>query len=361
MDYDFNEGQQELEDIPEAQEPFEPGSTTQAVQDESTSGRQRRSEISRRLPRRYMQLKEHIPRAKPRNEKLEEMNREKAETTAFAEATQAAEVTRCLLRTKTSRAGLTCIYAEYMRKGANGGNEQDRDALTELSTEPSQVNLYHPFPNKSSFEWTKILWLGQHQLSWPKFEEMTNIIKQPDFNSTDINLYEIKRICRTVTKSMTNWTTIDLKIKISTGHLSARAPAITEYTVDKFKYRPLMTIAADYLKSPAANRMSFDPMELRYQPPYGNSSVGVYGELTWSKEFRKKHAEIQSLPHIPGDRLPRAVAAFMFSSDGMQATHFSSRKIWPIYVMFGNESQLDRSSPEFNSLKLVGLIPHVSC
>lgn len=326
------------------------------------SGRKRRSENSRCLPRRYMQLDEQIPRAKPRKEKLQEINRdsERAETAAFTEVAQAAEITRRLLATKTSRAGLTCIYAEYVRNGDDGDIQQNNEPATGIVADSLLGNPYHPFPNKSTFEWTKMLWLGQRQLTWRKFEEMTNIIQQDDFDCSDINLPDIKRICRdTGTDDDSTWVETDLKIRISTGHLRKGAAQITEYNVDTFHYRPLLSIAVDYFKSAAANRMSFEPMELRYQPPNCDINIGVYGELTWSKEFRKKHAEIQSLPRVPGDKLPRAVAAFMFSSDGMQVTHFSSQKLWPIYVMFGNESQLDRSSPECDSLMLAGFIPHV--
>ena len=41
------------------------------------------------------------------------------------------------------------------------------------------------------------------------------------------------------------------------------------------------------------------------------------------KRVLTKHDEIQSLPRVPGDKLPQVVATYMFSSDGMQATHFS--------------------------------------
>lgn len=329
-------------------------------QNEEVLGRGQRSANSRRLPRRYMQLDEHVPRAKPRNDKLEEINRERAEIATFEEATQAVEITRRLVRTRTSRAGLTCIYAEYTRNEVNEYVEELHEATSTINEESPLTNIYHPFHNKSTFEWTKVLWIGQHQLSWSKFEEITNIIKQDDFNANDINLQEIKRICRNIaSEDDGGWVKTDLIIKISTGHLATGAAPVTAYTVDEFHYRPLCSIAVEYFSSAAAYRMSFEPMELRYQPPDSEVNLGVYGELTWSKEFRKKHAEIQSLPRSPGDRLPRVVAAFMFSSDGMQATHFSSRKLWPIYVMFGNESQLDRSSPELNSLMLAGYIPQV--
>lgn len=159
----------------------------------SASGRKQHSARSKRMPKQYTQIEDNVPRKRPRNEALEELEKERANAAAYAEMLQAAEVTRHLLKTKTSPAGLYSIYTEYTPVQ----EEKDQQPTMEAREDIPHDNLYHPFPNKSSFEWTKAMY-RYNQIAWPMIDDLTDTIQQPDFNPSEINLARIKRICKSI-------------------------------------------------------------------------------------------------------------------------------------------------------------------
>lgn len=53
-------------------------------------------------------------------------------------------------------------------------------------------------------------------------------------------------------------------------------------------------------------------------------------------------ARIQNLPAEPGCDLPRAMAMIMWWTDATHVTQFGNSKVWPGYMMFGNQSNGSR-------------------
>ncbi|KAI0312742.1 hypothetical protein OF83DRAFT_1165868 [Amylostereum chailletii] len=71
----------------------------------------------------------------------------------------------------------------------------------------------------------------------------------------------------------------------------------------------------------------------------------VYGELYNSPVFIDAHRELQESDPEPGYTLPCCIVASMFASDETTVTGFGDMKIWPWYMVYGNESKYRRSKP----------------
>jgi hypothetical protein len=56
-----------------------------------------------------------------------------------------------------------------------------------------------------------------------------------------------------------------------------------------------------------------------------------------SEAFLEAHCELQDSPSDLGYNLPWVVLGLMFASDGTQLTAFSNAKLWPAYLVIGNE------------------------
>lgn len=85
----------------------------------------------------------------------------------------------------------------------------------------------------------------------------------------------------------------------------------------------------------------------------------VYGELYTSEAFVKAHCDLQDSPHEPGCNLPRVVIGLIFASDSTQLTSFSNAKLWPVYLVIGNESKDRRLKPSCHAFKHVAYLETV--
>lgn len=340
-----------------------------------TPRRPQRSTVGK-TPLRYTQLPDDLPRPNPKASELKEIGQEEAQAAEFrATQQQAADLPRRHFRTAMTASGLYSIITRY---GDELNDQEESSVLStrDEETENASSNLYFPFANESSYKWARTFLTGSNQLSWRKFEDMTRLMKEPSFRSDDVNIAELRNMSRILGTRQKEtethfspgdgWKTTELLIEVPIGHLATnrrKNKQTASCRVDDFYHRPIPEVIKRHFGSSAALRSTFKPIEMRYSPPVVGPirpDMAVFGEIYWSSEFRKKYEEVQALPRETGDKLPRTIAALMFLSDGMQAAHFSSKKIWPIYLMFGNESQLDRSSPEMCCLQHIGHIPSVS-
>jgi Plavaka transposase len=88
----------------------------------------------------------------------------------------------------------------------------------------------------------------------------------------------------------------------------------------------------------------------------------VFEELYSSEAFIQEHEAMQNLPPEPGCTLERSVCAIMFWSDSTHSASFGSASLWPIYLMFGNQSKYMRSNTTGRSSPChhIAYIPKVS-
>lgn len=72
-------------------------------------------------------------------------------------------------------------------------------------------------------------------------------------------------------------------------------------------------------------------------------------------------ALFQALPAEPTEpSLPRYVIRLMFSSDATMLALFGTAKVWPVYMLYGNESKYRRSKASLKLFEEVAYFQSVS-
>ena len=156
-----------------------------------------------------------------------------------------------------------------------------------------------------------------------------------------------------------HWIKTPIKINIP-FHKRMLNPGLKEFNAGTLYHRQLTSVIREKLTRPSTHpHLHFEPYNFYWQPSEAAELVRVYGELFTSEAFIKAHHELQESPGEPGCDLPRVVIGLMFASDGTQLTSFSTAKLWPVYLMIGNESKDQRSKPSCHAFEHVAYLEMV--
>jgi hypothetical protein len=124
-------------------------------------------------------------------------------------------------------------------------------------------------------------------------------------------------------------------------------------------HHSLTDIITSVFKDPIASTFHMTPFQQLWKVSDGHT-VNVYGEAYSSPAFLEAHKEINSLPRDPNDDLDRVVASLMMWSDVTHLASFGDASLWPIYLLFGNQSKYTRDKPTASTCHHVAYIPTVS-
>ncbi|KAJ2934434.1 hypothetical protein H1R20_g2679, partial [Candolleomyces eurysporus] len=120
-------------------------------------------------------------------------------------------------------------------------------------------------------------------------------------------------------------------------------------TVGSLYHRSIVSVVRNKISSsPNMRFFHYDPFEVLWQPDPNAPPMRVHSELYNSEAFLNAHRELQDSPPPPGCSRPRVVAGLMFWSDETHLATFSSQRLWPCYMCFGNESKYRRSKSSLN-------------
>ncbi|KAG2345623.1 hypothetical protein BDR05DRAFT_946671 [Suillus weaverae] len=89
-------------------------------------------------------------------------------------------------------------------------------------------------------------------------------------------------------------------------------------------------------------------------------TVNVYSKAYSSPAFLEAYKEINTLPRDPDDDLECVVASLMMWSDATHLASFSNASLWPIYLLFGNQSKYTRGKPTASACHHVAYIPTIT-
>lgn len=218
---------------------------------------------------------------------------------------------------------------------------------------------YFPYPNKNSFLLGDWYWNNGVQKSQKNFQKLIGIVGDPDFSPSDICNTRWNKINHILGHSESDggewewededagWQKTEVTISVPFSR-NACYPGPKNYTVTNFFHRSLLGIVREKLSNAVDDeKFHYEPFELHWRSPLAHAKLQgrVYSELYTSLEFMKAHQTLQESPPEPGCHLPRVVLALMFWSDGTCLTAFGKSKLWPLYMMFGNESKYRRCKP----------------
>lgn len=136
--------------------------------------------------------------------------------------------------------------------------------------------------------------------------------------------------------------------------------------MDDFYHRSLVSIMQECIRNDARDNthFHFEPFELLWLPGSQDGvtepvPIRLQGELYTSPAFLTAHQELQSATGEPGCLLPRVVVGLMFWSDATHLTNFGNAKLWPLYMLFGNDSKYQRCKPSNNMCEHVAYFEQV--
>ncbi|KAJ3524523.1 hypothetical protein NMY22_g10961 [Coprinellus aureogranulatus] len=224
-----------------------------------------------------------------------------------------------------------------------------------LTVQRAHQSCYHPFPNLSSYLLGQWFWEDRPK-SRQSLQQLVEIITCESFYPQDLLSTNWKNINLSLSSSEfedsentwvedgSSWKTTPVTIDVPFNS-NCPTPGSHPFTVEGFRFRPLISVIRAKLQDTGkSEHFHFVPHELRWQPPGRSSESSIYGELYQSQAFLDAYREIQSLPPEPSeDGLPRYVVGLMFASDQTMLASFGGAKLWPLYMLYGNESKYRRS------------------
>ncbi|KIK34655.1 hypothetical protein CY34DRAFT_97579 [Suillus luteus UH-Slu-Lm8-n1] len=217
--------------------------------------------------------------------------------------------------------------------------------------------LFHPYPNRTSFELGHWYWNGTAQKSHQSFKDLLDIIGCLDFDPNDVRHTHWDKINSQLGASVdeeeedewldedAGWRKTEVTIEVPFSRTTAE-PDVRPYIAADLYHRSLVSVIREKLTNTEDDEhFHYEPYELRWKPPHLPHEVNIQGDLYMSPAFIEAHSTFQESPGEPGCDLPRVVAGLMIWSDATQLTTFGNAKLWPVYMYFGNESKYRRCKP----------------
>ena len=246
------------------------------------------------------------------------------------------------------------------------------------NTSPTlSVNVYHPYPNQSSFLLGEWYWNGGEKKSQSSFQNLLEIVGHPDFCPHDVMGKSWKLIDAQLSgerldsenpndgddwldeQNGKDWVRTPVKINVP-FHNRMLHPGPKEFDAGILHHRRLMSVIREKIARPSTHsHLHFEPYDFFWRPHHAAEPVRVHGELYTSEAFLEAHRALQDSPGEPGCKLPRVVLGLMFASDSTRLTTFSNAKLWPIYLVIGNESKDRRSKPSSGAFEHIAYLETV--
>jgi hypothetical protein len=96
-----------------------------------------------------------------------------------------------------------------------------------------------------------------------------------------------------------------------------------------------------------------DPLDLDKQER-------VYTDTYTADAMIQAQMEVNNLPWQEGNARERIALGLMLASDSAQLTSFGSASVWPMYLMFTNQSKQERVKPSCHAVHHLAYVPSVS-
>ena len=239
-----------------------------------------------------------------------------------------------------------------------------------VSDEGQVSQLFHPYPNKSSFLLGDWYWNGGIQKSKESFKKLIKIVGNPNFRPEHVNGTRWDFINAQLQADAeetgpdqpfegAGWTKTAITIKVP-FHKRTPKPGVYDYHVGDMYHCTLISVIREKLANAQHDELfHYQPYNLFWQRKESPTPINVYGELYTSEAFLKAHRNLQQSPSEPGCDRERVIVALMFWSDATQLTSFGNAKLWPCYMFFGNESKYRRCKPSSCLCNHVAYFNHV--
>ena len=153
---------------------------------------------------------------------------------------------------------------------------------------------------------------------------------------------------------------LDIRLPIERQQFESEDKAPT-LSIPRFFHRRITDIIRSVCTSRVAEAFHFTPYTMHWSPDPLNPERNerIYGDTYLSDVMVKAQTEVDSLPRVEGDTKERVVLGLMLASDCAQLTSFGSASVWPIYLMFANQSKRERAKPSCHAVHHLAYAPSV--
>ncbi|TEB18199.1 hypothetical protein FA13DRAFT_1649583, partial [Coprinellus micaceus] len=226
---------------------------------------------------------------------------------------------------------------------------------------PKKPSPYAPFPNLSSFELGDWFYGQGSQKSLKDFKALIDILTKPGFSLEDIQSTKWTRVFQDLGKNKeeinpktsqwvddAGWKATEVEIEVPL-HNKTGGKGVERHIAGKLFHRNIMSIVEEKVMNTEDFRQFHrSGHELLWQPDPLKPSTHfrVMSELYHSDAFLEAEMEINqcTLPPAHKDcKHPRVLIGLMFWSDATHVSTFSTTKLWPLYMLFANESKYRRA------------------
>ncbi|KAJ3522680.1 hypothetical protein NMY22_g11782 [Coprinellus aureogranulatus] len=151
------------------------------------------------------------------------------------------------------------------------------------------------------------------------------------------------------------WKTTPIEIDVPIHSQMERGQGVEKRLAGTLHHRSIVSILEEKVRnSHCAKTFQLDGHELLWKPGGSDESPAfrVISELYNSDAFLQAQREIRANPPpeaLKDCTLPRVVVGVMLWSDATHMSTFSTSKLWPLYMLFGNESKYWRGKDEVDS------------
>ncbi|PPQ82246.1 hypothetical protein CVT25_008397, partial [Psilocybe cyanescens] len=123
-------------------------------------------------------------------------------------------------------------------------------------------------------------------------------------------------------------------------------------------HRSLVEAIVSAFKDESSVSFHYTPFRSFWKPTSTSTPERVITELYNSDVFYEEHVKIMQQQPEPGQpSLENAIAAMMMWSDSTHLANFGNASLWPIYMLFGNQSKYSRCKPSSFASHHVAYIP----
>lgn len=127
-------------------------------------------------------------------------------------------------------------------------------------------------------------------------------------------------------------------------------------------HRRITDIVRNVCGSNSAETFHYTPYTTHWHPdPLDlDRHERIYSDTYTADAMVQIQMEVDELPRQEGDTRERIALGLMLASDSTQLTSFGTASVWPVYLMFANQSKKERTKPSCHAVHHLAYVPSVS-
>lgn len=245
------------------------------------------------------------------------------------------------------------------------------ETIHELSRDTP--NPYAPFPNFTTAAFMATYFSGMDSKSEEHATSLAKITQDPRYKAEDLAGFnshvENTRLDKYLkdgtqlfqTKDGWQESTVHIRLPVEKKPFSSEDDAPT-LPIHRLFHRRITDIVKTVCESKAADTFHFPPYTMHWCPDSldPGKHERIYADTYASDAMIQAQTDVDSIPRQEGDIKERIALGLMLASDSAQLTSFGSASVWPIYLMFANQSKQERVRPTCHAVHHLAYVPSVS-